>query len=100
MAPVRVLFSPGFISGGEFTTKQLILRGSRTLEERLSRAQFPQEAALTLFSFPLEHLKIGEKHALRKIPPQRADQHEAPFIRKILLLGEFPTYSAPGQTPF
>jgi hypothetical protein len=40
------------------------------------------KVAIGWFSFPLEHLKIHKKHAIRKILPQRVHQHEASFLKK------------------
>jgi hypothetical protein len=45
MAPIRVLFSPGFLTGAGFPGEQF---------------------ALAWFSLPLEHLKIHVKHALQE----------------------------------
>jgi hypothetical protein len=46
MVPIRVRFSPGILSGARFLGEWF---------------------AIAWFSLPLEHLKIREYHALRKI---------------------------------
>jgi hypothetical protein len=42
VASVRMRFSPGFLSGQDFPWSKMLQRGSRTPEELLSGAPFPQ----------------------------------------------------------
>jgi hypothetical protein len=59
----HVQFRPGFLSGAGFPVEEGIC-SSVLLELRI-------EIALAWFSFPLEHLKIREKNALREILLQK-----------------------------
>jgi hypothetical protein len=102
MVPIHVRFSPGFPPGAGFPERNLLLHASRTLEELLSRGEFPAKASLAWFAV---RRGVLQRISSATLEPRRtgfsphvvSSDEIAP--REILLLEEIPGLRAHGLAP-